>query len=366
MIHALIVGSPGVGKSTLIRRIRQELGMPVFGYETKKEDLLSDPEKGSPLYIYPAGAPHVQGEDNLIGYCGKKDPAAMGKVFDRFAPMLEEKVPEGHLVLLDEIGVLERESRSFQEGILHLLDGNAPVIAAVKDKDTPFLNAVRDHSKCRTYFITPENRDELYNEVLFWFRSQLPAPTPVAPNHPRKTLIINGSPRPQGNTAFLMEELKKNLAGEVFELSAFRSNISPCVDCRGCSETAKCVIRDDMDMIYGDDFDNVVLASPIYYGTLPGSVLSLMSRMQPWHAAMYFLNRPMALRPKKSAAILTAGGKGNQANAMHHISALFRFMNAKGFREHLVISPNTDTIPASRDKAALEATRELARWLNED
>ena len=66
MIHALIVGSPGVGKSTLIRRIRQELGMPVFGYETKKEDLLSDPEKGSPLYIYPAGAPHVQGEDNLL------------------------------------------------------------------------------------------------------------------------------------------------------------------------------------------------------------------------------------------------------------------------------------------------------------
>lgn len=366
MIHALIVGSPGVGKSTLIRRIRQELGMPVFGYETKKEDLLADPEKGSPLYIYPAGEAHIQQEDNLIGFCGKKDFAAMGAAFDRFAPRLWEPVPEGHLVLLDEIGVLERESRSFQEGILRLLDGNAPVIAAVKDKDTSFLNAVRDHPKCRTYFITPENRDELYNEVLFWFRSQLPAPVPVAPNRPRKTLIINGSPRPQGNTSFLIGELKKHLEGEVLEISAFRSGISPCVDCRGCSKTAKCVIRDDMDLIYADDFDNVVLASPIYYGTLPGSVLSLMSRMQPWHAAMYFLNQPMVLRPKKSAAILTAGGKGNQANAMHHISALFRFMNAKGFREHLVISPNTDTFPAEKDRAALKAIPELARWLNQD
>ena len=49
-----------------------------------------------------------------------------------------------------------------------------------------------------------------------------------------KTLILNGSPRPNGNTVALINELKKHLEGEVIELSAFRSNIAPCVDCRGC------------------------------------------------------------------------------------------------------------------------------------
>ena len=182
----------------------------------------------------------------------------------------------------------------------------------------------------------------------------------------RKTLILNGSPRPRGNTADLIAELRRHLDGEVIELSAFRSNIAPCVDCRGCWDTAKCVVKDEMQIIYDDDFDNIVIASPVYYSTLPGSVLSVMSRLQPWHAATFFLKQPLQLRPKKSAAILTAGGKGNQANAQHHLSAFFRMVGAEGFREHTVCSPNTDTIPARDDRQSMEGVAELARWLNED
>ena len=181
-----------------------------------------------------------------------------------------------------------------------------------------------------------------------------------------KTLIINGSPRPDGNTAALLRELKKELQGEVVEVSAFDSNIAPCVDCRGCWKTAKCVVDDGMQVIYEDDFNNVVVASPVYYGTLPGSVLSLMSRLQPWHAATYFLEEPLVQRPKKAAVILTAGGKGNQERAFHHLRALFRMLNAGGFEEHLVCSANTDTIPASDDPQALEQARALAIWLNSD
>lgn len=180
-----------------------------------------------------------------------------------------------------------------------------------------------------------------------------------------RTLIINGSPRPEGNTAYLIGVLRAHLEGEVTEISAFRSGIAPCVDCRGCWETAKCVVHDGMQIIYDDAFDKIVVASPVYYGTLPGSVLSLMSRLQPWHAAKYFLNRPLQLRPKQSAAILTAGGKGNHANAQHHLSALFRMVNADGFREHTVYSPNTDTCPAWEDPQAIEGVIALARWLND-
>lgn len=180
-----------------------------------------------------------------------------------------------------------------------------------------------------------------------------------------KTLIVNGSPRPNGNTAALLEELKKHLEGEVIELSAFRSNIAPCVDCRGCWKTARCVVRDEMDVIYGDDFDNVVVASPVYFSTLPGAMLSLMSRMQPWHAAMFFINKPLVQRRKKSSAILTAGGKGNQEKAYHHLGAFFKMLNAHGFREHVVCSPSTDTIPAWEDEKALADVRKLAQWLNE-
>ena len=179
-----------------------------------------------------------------------------------------------------------------------------------------------------------------------------------------RTLILNGSPRPAGNTAYLIHALREELEGEVMELSAFRANIAPCVDCRGCWETAKCVVRDDMDLLYADDFDNVVLATPVYFRTLPAPLLGLMSRFQPQHAAQFFLHKPLKLRPKKAGLILTAGGKGNEAGAEHHIRVLFMMLNAGGYEDCAVRSLKTDTVPAEQDTWALQDIRRLADWLN--
>ena len=180
-----------------------------------------------------------------------------------------------------------------------------------------------------------------------------------------KTLIINGSPRPHGNTAYLIEELKKHLNGEIIELSAFRSNIAPCVDCRDCWETAKCVIQDEMRILYEDDFDNVVFASPVYFGTMPGKMLSMMSRMQPWHAATFFLKKPLVQKKKRAAAILTAGGKKNHDKAHHHLYAFCKLLNAHELEDHVVCSGETDTISAWEDEKAVKEVVQLAKWLNE-
>lgn len=63
----------------------------------------------------------------------------------------------------------------------------------------------------------------------------------------KRTLILNGSPRVNGNTAALIDGLKKHLEGEVIELSAFRSSIAPCADCRSCWQTS--VVRDEMPAV---------------------------------------------------------------------------------------------------------------------
>ena len=172
-MHALIVGDRGVGKSTLIRHVLKDLNRPVFGYETKKEEQLEDPLRGCPIYIYDAGKPHSRTQENLIGYHKEQDIAAMTAAFDRYAPKLTESVPEKAVVELDEIGFLEAKSVAFCRAVLHLLDGNQPVIAAVKNRDIPFLNQIREHSKARCFSITPENRDALYEEVLLFMKQQL-------------------------------------------------------------------------------------------------------------------------------------------------------------------------------------------------
>ncbi len=172
-MHTLIVGPRGVGKSTLIGKVLNSLDRDVFGFETKKEDGLADELLGSPIYIYDAGAERVQTADNLLGYCKNHRSNPYVEGFDRYAPRLRRPVPEGYLVLLDELGFMEAKSEEFCSAVMALLDGDAPVIAAVKDKDVPFLEAVRSHPKCRCFYITEDNRDALFEEVLAFVRAQL-------------------------------------------------------------------------------------------------------------------------------------------------------------------------------------------------
>ena len=61
-----------------------------------------------------------------------------------------------------------------------------------------------------------------------------------------KTLIFNGSPRVHGDTVSLINRLTKSLEGEYRVVDVYRSNISPCIDCRYCWENSGCVIKDEM------------------------------------------------------------------------------------------------------------------------
>ena len=170
-MHALIVGARGVGKSTLIRQVLRELDYPFAGYETRKEDALADPVHGSPVYIYDAGQPHVRSRENLLGYCKDRCPEVYAEAFDRYAPKLRAVKSDG-VIVMDEIGFMESASEAFCGAVLGHLDGNTPVLAAVKHNDTPFLEQVRSHPNCRCFFLTEENREEMYHQALAFLRQQ--------------------------------------------------------------------------------------------------------------------------------------------------------------------------------------------------
>jgi hypothetical protein len=179
-----------------------------------------------------------------------------------------------------------------------------------------------------------------------------------------KTLILNSSPRLNGDVAALLNVLRDNLNGEIVEISAYRDNIMPCIDCRKCQTTPGCAFRDDMDIVVSNEFDNVIVASPVYYGLLAGPLVSLASRFQFYRSAKVVLNAPIEVTPKLGAVILAAGGsKGNADGALPLARVILRMCGAKLSTENIIMSAHTDISPAKDDTAAADKIRELAeRW----
>ena len=181
-----------------------------------------------------------------------------------------------------------------------------------------------------------------------------------------KTLIINGSPRRNGDTASLLKVLRETLVGEVVEISAYYDKISPCIDCRACKKTGSCALKDKMSIIYADDFDNVVIASPVYISSLPGPLLSLASRLQVYYVAKRFLGQQITMKEKTGALILVGGGDGSSEEAKRVARYILKKLKAPLDDEMLVTSLNTDEVPAIQDAQAVTGVQRLALRLNQN
>ena len=100
-----------------------------------------------------------------------------------------------------------------------------------------------------------------------------------------KILVLNGSPRPQGNTKQMIEAFRQGAesAGhEVTVLDVCRMKVAGCLACEYCHTKGNgvCAQRDDMDKIYPllRESDMLVLASPMYYHNMSGQLKCVIDR----------------------------------------------------------------------------------------
>lgn len=181
-----------------------------------------------------------------------------------------------------------------------------------------------------------------------------------------KTFIVNGSPRKNGNTFTLINELKKHLHGEVFEINSYYTKISPCTDCRYCWTHTECAIKDEMQEIYHtiDEADNIVVASPVYFGDLTGSLLQWASRLQYIWVSKNIRKEPaISSKARKGAIILVDGGEGYIGAAISTGNVLIKHMGVKSYE--LLYWTGADDInqPSSSNKN-MERVIKLADTLN--
>jgi len=99
-----------------------------------------------------------------------------------------------------------------------------------------------------------------------------------------KVLLISGSPKPNGNTAQLLQECAKVIqdAGVEAEIVSFAGmKIEACIACMKCSKTGECGLDDGLNEVIRKvkQAEGLIVGAPVYFGTARGDVMCALQRI---------------------------------------------------------------------------------------
>ena len=99
-----------------------------------------------------------------------------------------------------------------------------------------------------------------------------------------KVLMLNGSPRKNGNTSIALKEMEKIFNQEGIETEIIHvgnKGIRSCIACGACSEKGKCVFDDIVNEIAPkfEECDGLVVGSPVYYASANATLVALLTRL---------------------------------------------------------------------------------------
>ncbi len=99
-----------------------------------------------------------------------------------------------------------------------------------------------------------------------------------------KVLILNGSPRKNGNTAVALREMEEIFTQEGVETETILVGNKPirgCIACGSCARTGKCAFDDIVNEIAPkfEASDGLVVASPVYYASANATLIALLDRL---------------------------------------------------------------------------------------
>mgnify|MGYP005953569017 CR=1 FL=1 len=125
-----------------------------------------------------------------------------------------------------------------------------------------------------------------------------------------KVLMLNGSPRPNGNTAVALREIEtvfRENGVEVETVIIGNRAIRGCVACGGCAKTGKCVFDDAVNELAPkfEAADGLVVASPVYYASANATLIACLDRL--------FYSTPFDKTMKVGASVVCARRGGCSA-----------------------------------------------------
>jgi nucleoside-triphosphatase len=159
----LLTGRPGSGKTTLIKRVVDNLTLPVGGFYT--EEIRERSERVGFKIVT------LDDEEAVLAHVRFSTAHRVGKYGLDLAALkigieaLRTAARARRLVVIDEIGPMEIKSSTFCDAVKEALDSGAPVLGTITARSFPFTNEIKRHSDVRIIEIRRENRERLASEL---------------------------------------------------------------------------------------------------------------------------------------------------------------------------------------------------------
>lgn len=138
-----------------------------------------------------------------------------------------------------------------------------------------------------------------------------------------KVLILNGSPRKNGNTSIAIGEMEKVFAEngiETVTVQVGNKDIRGCVACFSCMKTGKCAIDDIVNELAPvfEEADGLVVASPVYYASANATLIACLDRL--------FYSTPFDKSMKVGASVVCAR-RGGCSSTFDELNKYFTISN---------------------------------------
>jgi nucleoside-triphosphatase len=168
--NILITGLPGIGKTTLIRRIAHDLqNLNPVGFFTE-EIRIKGIRKGSSLVS-------LDGKREMLSHTDITSRYRVGRysvdiaAFDDFLGHIAFFSPDTGVIIIDEIGKMECISDRFKKLLKTILEQERPVIAAIASKGEGIIEEIKRRDDALLFVMTLNNRNSLLPEILKLFQS---------------------------------------------------------------------------------------------------------------------------------------------------------------------------------------------------
>ena len=172
--NILITGPPGIGKTTLAKRLAERLRDDSGGFYTL-EVRSAGQRTGFRIVT-------LDGEQGTLASTSVGSGPKVGRYtvnlddLERIAiPSIHKAVHAGRTVIIDEVGRMELFSALFKEVVVQALESPVPVIATIRENADPFCDALKSRDDVELLHLSRENRETMADLVVSKLRAYLDA-----------------------------------------------------------------------------------------------------------------------------------------------------------------------------------------------